>query len=197
MDFSATILAMTGAIAFRLLILGSLAAPFCLAAQQASTPTRPAYDGSDSLFAPMEIHVLGDCRIVPAPDPFASRKKQRPFRDDTICHLESIASSEHTEEAIVGNQLERSNINISEHEFVLQNIAPRPVIFYVEQQVPKDWSVDSDPQPTKMVGSTAIFPVHVAPGQIVRLHVGIRHTTPLKPRVIDAKSPYPAGTAGN
>ena len=149
---------MTDAKATRTVIFAALALPIFALAQQASTPPRPAYDGSDSLFAPMEIHVLGDCRIVPAPDPLASRKERRPFRDDTICHLESIASSEHTEEAIVGNQLERSNINISEHEFVLQNIAPRPVIFYVEQQVPKDWSVDSDRNRQRWSAQLRSFP---------------------------------------
>jgi hypothetical protein len=179
---------------FRLIFPLAATAAF---AQQASTPPRPAYDGSNSPYAPLQIHVLEDCRIVPAPDPFDPPKKQRPFRDETICHLESIASSQHTEEAILGNRLERSLVRISEHEFVLQNIAPRPVIFVVEQQVPKDWSVDSDPQPTKMVGSTAVFPVHAAPGEIVHLHVGMRHTTQMKPRIIDAKSPLPTGTNGN
>jgi hypothetical protein len=179
---------MTGAKAVPALAFVSLLVPVLAAAQQANPVPRPSYDGSDSPDAPLQIHVLDDCRIVPAPDQFAPPKKQRPFQDPNICHLESINSSEHTEEQIVGNRLLRDSVRISEHEFVLQNIASDPVIFVVQHQVPRDWSIDSDPQPSKVVGDTAYFPVHAAPGQIVRLHVGMRRTIPMKPQTISAKS---------
>jgi hypothetical protein len=54
----------------------------------------------------------------------------------------------------------------------------------VERPVPKGWTVDSDPQPNRYDGDNAVFPVHAAAGEIVRLHVGIRRTTALKPRTI-------------
>jgi hypothetical protein len=44
--------------------------------------------------------------------------------------------------------------------------------------------VDSDPQPAEMEGSTAVFRVYAEPGEIVRLHVGVRRTTELKPKTI-------------
>ncbi|HTB96397.1 MAG TPA: hypothetical protein VK716_05280 [Terracidiphilus sp.] len=180
---------MTGAKAIPALAFVSLLVPVLAAAQQANPAPRPTYDGSDSPDAPLQIHVLDDCRIVPVPDQFAPPKKQRPFQDSHICHLESINSSAHTEEHILGTRLYRDNVRISEHEFVLQNIAPDPVVFVVQQQLPKDWSIDSDPQPSKVVGDTAFFPVHAAPGQIVRLHVGMRRTIPMKPETISQKSP--------
>jgi len=141
---------------------------------------RPAYP------IVQEIHVDGDCRVLVAPADLASKKKARYERDPVVCHIESPNSSEHVEEAIVGNELHRSRVAVQEHEFVLQNIAAAPVIFVVEQPVNKGWQIDSDPQPEQMVGQIALFRVHAQPGEIVRLHVGERHTTPMKTKVIPA-----------
>jgi hypothetical protein len=58
----------------------------------------------------------------------------------------------------------------------------KPVVFVVLEEVPKGWRVDSDPQPTEMQGDIAIFHVDAEPGKIVRLHVGVRKTTDLKPK---------------
>jgi hypothetical protein len=156
---------------------------------------RPAYP------IVQEIHVDQSCRLIVAPaQPVTqgqdsgsnSHKRTRLKKDPVICHLESVNSSEHREEAIVGNELRRNRVEIEELEFVLQNIASDPVIFVVEQPVAKGWEVDSDPQPTEMVGTTALFRVHAAPGEIVHLHVGERHTTPLRTKVIRAATPVGA-----
>jgi hypothetical protein len=39
------------------------------------------------------------------------------------------------------------------------------------------------------VGTTALFRVNAAPGEIVHLHVGERHTTPLKAKAIRTTTP--------
>lgn len=147
---------------------------------------RPAYP------IVQEIHVDGDCRLLVAPADLVAKKKARYERDPVICHIESPNSSEHTEEMIVGNELHRSRVAVQEHEFVLQNIAAAPVIFVVEQPVNKGWQIDSDPQPEQLVGDVALFRVHAQPGEIVHLHVGERHTTPMKTKIIPASiSPNP------
>lgn len=161
------------------LFLGSAAC--CLSQQPAA---RPAYDGSDAPDVALQIHVDGHCRILPnLAHPFPGQK-QRPYRDNTLCHLESENSSEHMEELISGGQLLRSWVRVAEQTFVLQNITDDHVVFVVEFAVPKGWTVDSDPQPNRYDGTTAIFPIHARPREIVQLHVGARHTTPMKPKTI-------------
>jgi hypothetical protein len=88
------------------------------------------------------------------------------------------------EEHVEGNVLLRDWVTIREHEFVVQNVTGQQVVFMVQQAVPKGWSVDSDPQPTTVVDGIASFPVYADPGQIVRLHVGMRHESPLRPKPI-------------
>jgi hypothetical protein len=148
-----------------------------------------------------EILVKQNCAILLAPADAEPGKTRAKFeRDSTICHLEAVNNSQHTEEAIDGNELRRSRVDVMEQEYVLQNIAGNPVIFVVEQNVPKGWQVDSDPQPGELIPAAvgdskqdkvAVFRVHAAPGEIVRLHVGERHTTPLKTKVLKSV-PVPA-----
>lgn len=162
----------------------SLAA-VCGLAQQPSA--RPAYDGSEAPDVALQIHVDQNCRILPSvAHPFPGQKA-RPYHDSTLCHLESINSSEHLEELISGGQLLRSRVHIAEQTFVLQNITDDHVVFVVEYAVPKGWAIDSDPQPNRYDGTTAILPVHAGPRQIVQLHIGIRHTTALKPKIISSR----------
>jgi hypothetical protein len=167
---------------FPALLLLSVLAPAVALRQLAPGATRPAYNRSDAPNAPKQIHVDENCRILPDPAHPVPGKKQRPFSDSTICHLESVLRSEHIEERVAGNQLLRSLVSIQEHEFVLQNIAQYPVTFVVQQHVPEKWFVDSDPQPIAMEGRTAIFHAQAQPGEIVRLHVGMRHDNPLMPK---------------
>jgi len=164
------------------LVFCSVTVAVSLAQQPPQAPSRPAYDNSAAPDVAMEIHIDGDCRIVPDPALPVGAGKTKPFHDNSICYLEGQHDSEHGEERIQGNQLLRSYVRVSEQTFVLQNITDQHIVFIVELPVPKGWSVDSDPQPNRYAGSTAIFPVHAQPGETVRLHVGIRQTTPLKPR---------------
>lgn len=163
-------------------LIGLAALVIAASAQQPGA--RPAYDGADAPDVARQIYIDGDCRIIPdAAHPFPGRKL-KPFRDNGICSLETVLHSEHVEEQIKGNQLLRWAVRVNEQTFVLQNITGDHIVFVVEYRVPAGWTVDSDPQPNRYAGSTAIFPVHAQPGEIVRLHVGVRHTTPLKPRAI-------------
>ena len=143
-------------------------------------PARPAYD-SNLHGIIREIRVDERCRILPdAGDPPNVKPHFR--RDSTLCHLESVATSSHVEEQIVGGVELRSDVDIMEQGYVLQNVTEDPAVFVVEEQVPAGWSVDSDPQPKEIDGTTAIFRVNAAPGEIVRLHVGLRHAKTKKPK---------------
>jgi len=131
--------------------------------------------------APQErvaIVVDQSCRILPDSDPAVLGDHNDAFRDPVVCHLESVLASRHIEERI--SSCDRSLVRIREHEFILQNVTDSPAVFVVRQAVPEGWSVDSDPQPTTVDGETAVFRVNAEPGQIVRLHVGLRNAIPLE-----------------
>lgn len=116
---------------------------------------------------PKEVRVDQNCHILP------DRKT-----DPAICHLESVFTSSHPEETTSEGVARRSIVKIAEQEYLLQNVTRELVIFVVEQHVPRGWRVDSDPQPIAMQGNKAVFRVSADPGQIVRLHVGLRHAIP-------------------
>lgn len=129
---------------------------------------------------PVSIVVDQNCVIQPDSAPEVVGDHAEAFPDSVVCHLESVLASHHVEERIIsGNDRDRSLVQIREREFILENVTADPAVFVVRQDVPESWSVDSDPQPTAMDGSTAIFRVHAEPGQIVRLHVGLRNAVPL------------------
>lgn len=163
------------------LICAALLAAGVAMAQNAA---RPAYDGSDAANAPRRIYIDQDCRIVPDPARATPEKKAKPFADPVICHLETIDNSTHVEERIEGNQLLRNRVYVAEQEFVLQNIMDVQAMFVVQVPVSAEWQVDSDPQPASIEGNVAVFPVYADPGQTVRLHVGLRHTQPMKTKTI-------------
>jgi len=145
---------------------------FCVLAAQSVT----AQTGQ----APQEriaIVVDQSCRILPDSDPAVLGDHNDAFRDPVVCHLESVLASRHVEERISSG--DRSLVRIREHEFILQNVTDSPAVFVVRQAVPEGWSVDSDPQPTATEDSTAVFRVFAEPGQIVRLHVGLRNAIPM------------------
>jgi hypothetical protein len=127
-----------------------------------------------------EIHVDQGCHILQ--DQVSGGKGIAGLSlrtDPVVCHLESVNTSNHIEETIRDGVTQRNAVTISEQEYLLQNVTAQPVIFVIEHLVPKGWQVDSDPQPTEMSGSTAVFRVNAEPSQIVRLHVGERHATPI------------------
>jgi hypothetical protein len=152
-------------------------------------PPRPAYDGSSAPDVTQQVRVDGQCRILSDPKPPFSAHKPAPFRDVSICHIENVLASVHHEGQTSGNQLLRSTVRVSEQTYVLQNITGDHVVFVLEVPVPDGWQIDSDPQPNRFSGSTAIFPLHAQAGEIVTVHVGMRHTTSLRPKKISAPAP--------
>lgn len=162
-------------------------AAVCLFAALASVaaPAQPAPSAApfvrQAYFGPNEVRIDAQCRVHPDPALALPGVKPRPYYDGSICHLESVLSSEHIEQKTDDHQLLRYRVKVHEREFVLYNVAETPVIFVVEEKIPAGWVIDSDPSPQQMIGRTAYFPVHAQPGQSVRLHVGMRHTTALRP----------------
>jgi hypothetical protein len=153
-----------------------------LVAQQPQHQVRPAYDGADSINAPLRIYVDQDCRILPDPLHPVPGQKEKPYRDGAICYVDGQHVSQHREERIDSNQLLRWDVNVIEQTFQVSDIADREAIFVVSYPVEKPWFIDSDPQPVRYEGNNAIFLVHVQPGQRVGLHVGRRIMKPLKPK---------------
>jgi hypothetical protein len=134
----------------------------------AMAPTVPA--------APVkEIHVDGSCRV--RQDQAGAAPVYEP--DSLVCRLEAGNTSEHIEQGAHKGVSMLSRVTVTEQEYLLSNVTAAPVVFVVEQPVAKGWEVDSDPPPTKLAGETAIFRVNAEPGQIVRLHVGLRHAVPM------------------
>ena len=127
-----------------------------------------------------EIHVDFSCKILLGESSALSGFTSADLENDhTICHAEGAHASQHVEEALRNGQRLRSTVTVVEQEYMLQNVTSEPVAFVVEYPVPSDWSVDSDPQPQKIVDNIAFFRVLAQPGQIVRLHVGQRHADPI------------------
>jgi len=125
---------------------------------------------------PLSIVVDKSCRIEPDSDPLIVGDHVEAFRDDAICHLESVLSSQHIEEKITDGQRSHFTVRVAEQEYVVQNPTDKPTVFIVHHEVPKNWIVDSDPQPSSMDGSTAVFRLNAEPGQRVRLHVGMHRS---------------------
>jgi hypothetical protein len=170
-------------------VAGSAQAPTAAAAAPPSTMemtiTAESPAASDG-----QIYVNEDCGIYPGlVVPITLRKRPSAWFDPSTCHVESVHSSEHREEKAVGTELTRSDVEVNEQEFVLQNVTMKPAIFAVVVELPKGWKVDSDPQPTEMQGDLAIFRVHAEVGETVRLHVGVRHTKELKPKPVRTSGP--------
>jgi hypothetical protein len=132
---------------------------------------------------PVRLSIVVDqsCLIQPESDPAVLGDHEDAFSDDAICHLESVLSSHHAEEKITDGETSRFFVRIAEQEYVLLNPTDEPAVFIVRQDVPENWTVDSDPQPSSMDGSTAVFRVNAEPGQRVRLHVGVRRSDSINP----------------
>jgi len=138
-------------------------------------------DATAKQAAPLSIVVDKSCQIERDSDPLVLGDHVDAFRDDAICHLESVLSSRHIEEKIKDGQRSRFNVQVAEQEYVVQNPTDKPVVFIVRHEVPKNWIVDSDPQPCCMNGSTAVFRLNADPGQRVRLHVGMHRNDSVGP----------------
>jgi hypothetical protein len=101
--------------------------------------------------------------------------------DPDICHFDGrgVVLSSHVATREVDGIRQHTRVDVEEKTFLLQDIHADPVVFVVSQKVPDGWRIDSDPQPKSTDGDTAIFRVIAQPGQIVRLHVGMSHETPM------------------
>lgn len=127
----------------------------------------------------LQIVVDRSCLIQPESDPSVVGDHNDAFRDDDICHLESVLPSHHTEEKIIDGERSRYYVGVAEQEYVLQNATEKAAVFIVRHNVPENWIVDSEPKPSSMDGSAAVFQVNAEPGQRVRLHVGMRRSVSL------------------
>jgi hypothetical protein len=155
-------------------------ASLCLSGCHSRNLSQPISQSLSNSTAPallQEIHVDQQCHVLGTK--VAGVPASGSQSANLICHLESVFTSQRTEETIKDGVPIRNLVSISEQEYLLDNVTSGPVVFVVEQPVPKNWRIDSDPQPTQMVGTTAIFRVNAEPGQIVRLHVGESHSVPV------------------
>jgi hypothetical protein len=154
----------------------ALAFTVCHSARLLHAAPRQA-DSSNS--APLkEIHVDQRCKVLlDQSDALTGFTKSDLKHHHAICRLASVHTSQHVEETLQGGK-QRSKVTIAEREYLLQNVTSEPVAFVVEQPLPENWKIDSDPKPAKIVDATAFFRVSAEPGQIVRLHVGERHANP-------------------
>jgi hypothetical protein len=124
-----------------------------------------------------EVQIDHNCRVLTPARPNAHDPCPHFRFNSIVCHIESEHNSDHWEQtpsATPNSRPVRRIVTVSEREYVLQNISASPVTFVVTQTLRKGWSVDSDPQPTEVTATGAIFRVQAQPGQIVRLHVGTR-----------------------
>jgi hypothetical protein len=142
-------------------------------------PAAPVRQTQDQT-VPLSIVVDKSCRIQPESDPLIVGDHIDAFRDDAICHLESVLSSQHMEEKITDGQRSRFSVRVAEQEYVVQNPTDKPTVFIVQHEVPKNWIVDSA-QPSSIDGSTAVFRLNAEPGQRVRLHVGMHRNYSINP----------------
>jgi hypothetical protein len=131
------------------------------------------FEESNAQAIRLSIVVNRSCLIQTDSDPLFLGDHLDAFHDDAICHLESVLSSPHAEEKITDSERSRFFVRVAEQEYVVQNPTDKPVVFIVRHDVSKNWAVDSDPQPSSMDGSTAVFRLNAEPGQRVRLHVGM------------------------
>ncbi len=138
-------------------------------------PDAPEKQSADRA-VPLSIVVDKSCLIDPQSDALIVGDHTDAFRADAICHLESVSSSQHTEEKIRDGQRSHFTVRVAEQEYVIQNPTDKPTVFIVHHTVPKNWIVDSDPEPSSMEGSTAVFLLNAEPGQRVRLHVGMHRS---------------------
>jgi hypothetical protein len=188
---------MTGigkAASFAILVWAGLAQPRNAGSQDATPPPTMEMTivGTPLRATDGKIYVNELCQIFPGLVLSVDLKK-RPEGEwnSDICRLEKVLDSEHQEEKPAGDRLQRSEVEVREEGYVLQNITLQPQVFAVLQMVPAGWVVTSEPKPAKVEGEVAIFEVHAGPGQTVRLHVEEQHTKGLKEKALPAAPEKP------
>ncbi len=148
-----------------------------ISSQQQSVPNVSVIDAPPPAFELSEVHIDHDCRVLTQGKSTAANPNPNPhYRyNNVVCHFESKLHSGHTEQIVKNGVPKYVYVSIIEREYLLQNVTGKPVTFVIDQNLPKGWRIDSDPQPTEVTASTATFRVLAQPGQTVRLHVGMRN----------------------
>jgi hypothetical protein len=162
---------MTTSKGFSLAIGSSLGLLLALAAAHSVTAQAAPADPSTTW---QQVYVDDHCQVLDASSgQFAANAD--------VCHLDGMGvhRSSHIAAKEVDGVVQHSLVNVAEQTYLLQNIHDQPVVFVVAHQVPDGWRIDSDPQPVTQKDGVAIFRVIAQPGQIVRLHVGAQHATPI------------------
>ena len=93
----------------------------------------------------------------PESDPLVLGGHVDAFRDDAICHLESVLSSHHVEEKITDSERSRFFLRVAEQEYVVQNPTDKPAVFTVRHHVPDDWTADSALNPLAWMAQQLFF----------------------------------------
>jgi hypothetical protein len=145
--------------------------------------------------APTEIHVDQRCRVLPDAPTLPSGKKARPRSDWSVCHLESVFDTNHRVQTVVGSELQRSDVEIFEQQYVLGNQSEQPEVFIIEQSALKGWTIEGDPPPFRVAAGKEYYRAWVQPGETVQLHIGMRKVTPLKPKALKVSAPQPVPAA--
>jgi hypothetical protein len=144
-----------------------------------------------------EVHVDERCRILPGVARLPSGKKTKLWSDPTICHLENVFDTDHTVQTVVGTELQRSDVEIYEQQYVLGNPSQQPELFIIQQPARKGLTIEGDPPPFRVASGKEYYRAWVQPGETVQLHVGMRKVTPLKAKALKvsgkAQPPAPAG----
>jgi hypothetical protein len=134
--------------------------------------------------APVEVHVDQRCRILPSSPALPNGKKARPTTDWNTCHLEGVFDTQHEVQTVVGTELQRSDVEICEQQYVLGNQSAQPEVFIIGQPALKGWTIEGDPPPFQVADGMEYYRAWVQPGETVRLHVGMRKVTPRKPKAL-------------
>ena len=110
---------------------------WCLFGLSLITLAAPVAQAQDQ-DVPLSIVVDKACLIQPESDPLVFGGHSNAFRDDAICHLESVLSSHHIEEKITEAEPSRFFVRVAEQEYVVQNPTDRRAVFVVRHEVPRN-----------------------------------------------------------
>lgn len=130
-------------------------------------PDAPAKQTQDQ-GVPLSIIVDKSCRIEPESDPSIVGEHAEAFAMTPFVTLRALLSSHYDEEKITDAQRSRFTVRVAEPEYVVQNPTDKPAVFIVRHDVPEHWIVDSDPQPSSVDGSTAVFRLNAGPAKSLR-----------------------------
>lgn len=133
-----------------------------------SEPPAPPSKNADPF-----INIDNMCRIVTFDTTDPSHPKPHYKSDRTLCRIESPAETTVWKKRNLNGQIKSVMVDIREKEYILQNPYDHAITFHVHHPVPKNYHVESEPQPNQLANSIAVFYVVVQAAQTARLHVGM------------------------